>query len=282
MARIRTIKPEFWSHPIMGRLDDASKCLAVALLNFSDDEGFFLADPNLVRSSCRPFDDDSTIVRRCLDRLVETEWIVIKIHPSHGPIGRVTNFTEHQKIDRPRPSNLKVYFVDYESTNDRRSIVAGMEGNGMEEKDIKIVPAVPKPELAGGKKPKQEIRVVGGYSQEFESAMAEWRSLFKSIKAFEGGFPKENRHTASSAGSKEKAWAVWQKLGMVKVNGSGYVTQGDLLEAVKGWATAKIHKAENRVEFNIPMLSTMLAKDEFMDAVIHAVHERCSGVEHAS
>jgi hypothetical protein len=134
MARIRTIKPEFWTHPIMGRLDDSSKSLAIALLNFSDDEGFFQADPNLVRSSCRPFDDDSTIIRRCLGTLIKSGWVEIKTHPTHGAIGRVVNFAEHQRIDRPKVSNLSSYFVDDESTIDRRLIDAGMEGKGMEGK----------------------------------------------------------------------------------------------------------------------------------------------------
>ena len=139
MARIRTIKPEFWNHPVMGKLDDSAKCLALALLNFADDEGFFLAEPNLVRSSCRPFDDDSTIIRRCLATLVESEWITLKIHPTHGPIGHISKFSEHQHIDRLKPSTLKSYFLDDDSTNARRTIDdqslregKGMEGNGMD------------------------------------------------------------------------------------------------------------------------------------------------------
>lgn len=136
MARIRTVKPEFWTHPIMGRIDDASKCLALALLNFADDEGYFLADPNLVRSSCRPFDDDSTITRRCLDHLVKSEWIEIRNHPTHGSIGMVSKFIEHQKIDRPKPSTIKEYFIDDDSTIDRRLIAVGMEGNGKEGKGM--------------------------------------------------------------------------------------------------------------------------------------------------
>lgn len=143
MARIRTVKPEFWSHPVMGKIDDSSKCLALALLNFADDEGYFLADPNLVRSSCRPFDDDSTTIRRCLDVLSKAEWIEVKTHPTHGPIGLVVNFVDHQKIDRPKPSSISTYFLDVDSTIDRRLIAVGMEGNGMEGKGRERAPKVP-------------------------------------------------------------------------------------------------------------------------------------------
>ena len=128
MARIRTIKPEYWSHPVMGRTDDASKSLGVAILNIADDEGYFLADPALVRSSCRPFDDDSTITRSSLNRLVETNWIEVRTHPTHGLIGRVVNFSKHQVIDRSKPSKLRSYFEGDASANDRREIPSGREG----------------------------------------------------------------------------------------------------------------------------------------------------------
>ena len=137
MARIRTIKPEFWSHPVMGKLDDATKCLALALLNFSDDEGYFLADPVLVRSFARPFDEDSTITRRGLAQLEKSDWIEVCEHPSHGRIGRVVNFTSHQNVDRGKPSKIKEYF---ESSNDRRMIVeesALEQGTGNREQGIK-------------------------------------------------------------------------------------------------------------------------------------------------
>lgn len=158
MARIRTVKPEFWTHPIMGRLDDSSKSLAIALLNFSDDEGYFLADPNLVRSSCRPFDDDSTIVRRCLAALIQAGWIEVKVHPTHGAIGLVVNFTAHQKIDRPKVSNISTYFIDDESTIDRRLIAVGMEGNVKEGNGLED-PKPTRTRKVKGKKPTNSVPV---------------------------------------------------------------------------------------------------------------------------
>jgi hypothetical protein len=143
MPRIRTVKPEFWSHPIMGRLAPEAQLLALALLNFADDEGFFLADPNLVRSNCRPFDDDSSRTRWALAALVESGWIEVVEHPTHGPIGRVVHFTEHQKVDRPNPSKLRGYFLDEGSTNLRESVAAGKEGKGREGKEESLAPAEP-------------------------------------------------------------------------------------------------------------------------------------------
>jgi hypothetical protein len=118
MARIRTIKPEFWSHPLLGKQDDSTKLMAISLLNFADDEGYFHAEPNLVRGFCRPFDDNSTITRRCLDNLSKIGYISICENENYGPIGRIETFTQHQRIDRANESKLK----DYYSTNARRTL----------------------------------------------------------------------------------------------------------------------------------------------------------------
>lgn len=135
--RIRTVKPEFWSHPVMARQDDATVRLAIGLLNLADDQGVFLADAALVRSALRPFDDDSTIVRRALAQLVKVGWIEVREHPSQGEIGRVVNFEAHQRIDRPAKPKLLIYFeesirrtLDDHSTNARRTLAAGKEGKG--------------------------------------------------------------------------------------------------------------------------------------------------------
>ena len=48
----RTIKPEFWSHLVMARLDAPTQLVALALLNYADDGGYFYAKPVLVAGLC--------------------------------------------------------------------------------------------------------------------------------------------------------------------------------------------------------------------------------------
>jgi len=128
--RIRTVKPEFWGHPILAKLTDESRLLAIGLLNIADDEGYFLADPLLIRSSIWPFDDDSTKARRSIDDLSRIGYIFVSKHETHGLIGYVVNFTKHQRVDRPNASKLASYFdstnvrrlIDDDSTIDRRRI----------------------------------------------------------------------------------------------------------------------------------------------------------------
>lgn len=140
MARIRTIKPEFWTHPITGRLTDATKWIAVALLNHADDEGYFRADPAVVRGAIAPFVEASTSIRRALDECSRVGWIELREHPTQGWIGRIVNFAKHQRIDRPSASRIKDYWqFDEPSTSPRRildepSLPEGnREGKGREQ-----------------------------------------------------------------------------------------------------------------------------------------------------
>lgn len=139
--RIRTLKPEFWAHPVMSRQTDAAKLLAIGLLNYADDEGFFYADAPMVRAAIRPLDDDSTIVRRSLDELSRIGYIEVREHATHGTIGKIVAFTEHQRVDRPKASKIKGL---WDSSIVRRSIVdqssleqgTGNREQGTREQDI--------------------------------------------------------------------------------------------------------------------------------------------------
>lgn len=160
--RIRTIKPEFWSHPILSRLPDSARLLAIGLLNLSDDEGYFICDPILVRNALRAFDEDSTRTREALDSLSKVGYILVSEPSEVGPIGFVVNFLKHQRIDRPTPSKLKCYF---NSTSNRRGFDEGSllegngkEGNGKERKQIAEKPENDDLELhlnGSGQEPKE-------------------------------------------------------------------------------------------------------------------------------
>ena len=133
--RIRTIKPEFWSSETMASLSDAAKLLAIGLLNYCDDEGYFSCNPVLIRSALMPFADDSSIARRLLADLSRIGYIKLGKRSDDGrSVGWVVNFLIHQRIDRPKASEIKGFFtLDDASTTPRRLIDGegkGMEGNG--------------------------------------------------------------------------------------------------------------------------------------------------------
>ena len=114
--RIRTIKPEFWSHPVMSKQSDSTKLLAIGLLNVADDDGYFYAEPRMIRNTIRPLDDDSRITTVSLRELSEIGYIEIRIHESHGEIGFIPNFLIHQVINKAKPSKIKGFFESCTNT----------------------------------------------------------------------------------------------------------------------------------------------------------------------
>lgn len=132
--RIRTIKPEFWEHPVMSRQSDATRLLAIGLLNLSDDEGYFYADPKIVRNHLRQQDDDSLITHGALTELSKIGYISFSEHHTHGRIGKVVEFMSHQVINRPTPSKIKALYDSGSAhgviTEDSPPERKGKEGKG--------------------------------------------------------------------------------------------------------------------------------------------------------
>lgn len=134
--RIRTIKPEFWQNRELATTSPFSRLLAIALLNWADDDGWFKADLALIRGSLFPFEEDSMLVPRAITELSRIGFIQVADHAGI-PLGMIVNFRKHQRIDRPQRSRLAVLgmFGDH-STNTPRVFAAGMEqgtGKGIRE-----------------------------------------------------------------------------------------------------------------------------------------------------
>ena len=105
MPRIRSIKPEFYSDPDLGRLSLEARYLYVSLWVFADDEGRLPGDPRLIRSQTFPFDDKVTVrkVTTLLAELEDAHKIVpYEVAGIHYLLLR--NFRTHQRIDKPQPS----------------------------------------------------------------------------------------------------------------------------------------------------------------------------------
>lgn len=130
--RIRTVKPEFWCHPIMARLPERVQLLAIALLNHADDHGYFHADHAIVRGSCAPFRENLATIRDDLAKLSEVGWIEVCSHPSQGDIGVIVNWSRHQKVDHPKASKIAAYFIR-ENLATRRDNLALDQGSGIRE-----------------------------------------------------------------------------------------------------------------------------------------------------
>lgn len=116
MARIRTIKPEFWKHEDLSALPEITHMLAAALLNHADDEGYFNANPALVKAECLPLRESSVSTHDSLQSLAKVGFIELGVGEDGKRYGRVVKFDEHQRVNRPTPSKIKAMQVVWESS----------------------------------------------------------------------------------------------------------------------------------------------------------------------
>lgn len=142
MARIRTIKPEFWKHEDLSELPEATHMLAAALLNHADDEGYFNANPALVRSECLPLRESSVSVNDSLNHLARVGYIRLGKGQDGKRYGRIVKFADHQRVNRPTPSKIKAIAIEWEGSCDKHGGLTepslpegkgkeqGREGNG--------------------------------------------------------------------------------------------------------------------------------------------------------
>ena len=100
MARIRTIKPEFWTDEKIVRLPFEGRLLFIGLWNFADDMGALDFSPDRIRMQIFP-GDSAVQVEHLLDLLEVTGLVDYMTGDDGGKVLRVRNWSAHQKIDNP-------------------------------------------------------------------------------------------------------------------------------------------------------------------------------------
>jgi len=129
--RIRTIKPEFWTHEGLCKKSDFTRLLAIALLNLADDEGYFMANPILIRGQVFPFLEDSKKILGSLQDLSGVGWIRLGKDDQKRDVGKIVNFLKHQRVDKPQSSKIKPSSVfQDDSKNDLGTIQDDSKGEG--------------------------------------------------------------------------------------------------------------------------------------------------------
>ena len=111
MPRIRTIKPEFFTSETISTLPHRTRLTFVGIWINADDEGRIRDRPRVLKAAVWPLDDDVSAddVAADLDYL-DAAGLVIRYTASPRGGGdlvdliQVTNWIEHQRINRPTPS----------------------------------------------------------------------------------------------------------------------------------------------------------------------------------
>ena len=115
MARIRTIKPEFWEDEKLAKLPVNARLLFIGTWNFADDNGALLANPVLMKSHIFPYEDIGiSTISEWIDMLVENGMLIRTTYNGKDYLV-IRKFLIHQKINRksiriniPLPVVLKV------------------------------------------------------------------------------------------------------------------------------------------------------------------------------
>jgi hypothetical protein len=135
MARIRTIKPEFTQHEDLSALPAETHLFAAGLLNHADDEGYFNANPKLLKASVFPLRECSVSVQEMLTQLSGIGYVRLGVGRDGKRYGQVVKFKEHQRINRPSQSKIQALGIVWEeavSTHHELSEDSLPEGKGKE------------------------------------------------------------------------------------------------------------------------------------------------------
>jgi len=101
MARIRTIKPEFWTDEKLSQLSPIDRLVFIGLISMADDFGRVHDNVKIIDAYVFPNTDDS--VRESLANLSRMLRIRRGKSSNGTPIIEIANWAKHQRVDKPQP-----------------------------------------------------------------------------------------------------------------------------------------------------------------------------------
>lgn len=106
MARIRTIKPEFFTSLTIADLPLTARLTFIGLWTHCDDAGRCVDDARLIKAALWPLDDRTAAdIEIDLKELTESS-LITRYTLNRKRYLAITNWSEHQRINRPSPSKL--------------------------------------------------------------------------------------------------------------------------------------------------------------------------------
>lgn len=146
MARIRSIKPEFWTDEKIVECCYEARLLFIGLWNFADDAGILKLSAKRLKMQIFPAEEfGSETIQGLLDELSSNSLIFLYSVGNDAYL-LINGWKKHQKIDKPTyrypfpcgriPSSQKEFnqLVDEHSASIRRVLTPGLEGKGREGK----------------------------------------------------------------------------------------------------------------------------------------------------
>ena len=157
MARIRTIKPDFWTDEKLTECSMSARLFFVGTWNFADDNGNLVRSAKKLKMQIFPADmlDCEPLIQELLEIGVIVEYVVGADKYLH-----IKGFKKHQVINRPSKSSIpqpafieQFEGIDADSLMTHGELMDGREGKGREEegKGDSV------PNGTGGKPPSDQI-----------------------------------------------------------------------------------------------------------------------------
>lgn len=124
MARIRTVKPEFWTSEQVMDCSTTARLAFIGMWNFCDDAGIHPASAKTLKAEVFPADDIMAGDVQVLVDELKANGLIIEYEVAGKPYWQVTGWY-HQKIEKPNFKHPKPEFrqpIDDHSPTDRRPI----------------------------------------------------------------------------------------------------------------------------------------------------------------
>lgn len=115
MPRIRTIKPEFWSDEKLGPLTAIDRLTFLGLISMADDAGRLLDNVKIIDAFVFP--ETSETCRESLATLSRLGRIIRGKTSSGQAVIQISNWTKHQKVDKPNNKSCLPALVDSDESN---------------------------------------------------------------------------------------------------------------------------------------------------------------------
>ncbi len=151
MARIRTIKPQFWEDEKLSSIPIQARLLFIGTWTISDDAGVLKGNEKFIKAQIFPYDDALRLdaLKSWIDALVKARMLVPLTYKGESYL-YIRTFHSHQKIDKPSlmrnipDEDLKKLLDEYSANNQEPlDIVNGIVVvNGKDEERSILSPAI--------------------------------------------------------------------------------------------------------------------------------------------
>lgn len=210
MARIRTIKPEFWTDEDLSEVSEAACLLAIGLLNYADDEGYFNANEKLIKAAVFPIRDTSSSITVLLRELSDCGYLCFFKGSDGKRYGLVKGFAKHQVINKKTASKIKhLCELPENYGSDTVELPTGKERKGKEEEGSKDSSSDNSDELPGQAEQDKTAAFLAKYPEAVGGCYTPSGSKWGSATDRECAQWIYDRVLMVNSAAKEPNWPVW-------------------------------------------------------------------------